>query len=83
MGSFGGRLNSNLMRSAWLLGVESDTGFESQQLRCMDWTSPRQVGMFVLLLGLMVVDMKTKIKGSFSFELQALRVIKFSNSLNQ
>ena len=33
-GSSGGRLNSNLPGSAWLLGDEPGAGFESRQLRC-------------------------------------------------
>ena len=41
----GGRLNFNLLRSKWLPGFESDTGFD---LEAMDLTSLRQVGMFVL-----------------------------------
>ena len=42
LGSFSGRLNSNLPGSTWLLGVEPGAGFDSWQLR------PREVGMFVL-----------------------------------
>ena len=34
LGSSGGRLNSNLPGSAWLLGVEPGAGFDSRQLRC-------------------------------------------------
>ena len=34
LGSFRGRLNSNLPGSAWLLGDEPGGGFESRQLRC-------------------------------------------------
>ena len=30
----GGRLNFNLLGSAWLLGDEPGAGFESRQLRC-------------------------------------------------
>ena len=33
-GSSGGRLNSNLSGSTWLLGVEPGAGFDPQQPRC-------------------------------------------------
>ena len=32
--SSGGRLNSNLLESVWLLGVEQGAGFDSQKQRC-------------------------------------------------
>ena len=48
----GGQLNSNLLRSVLLTGVESGTGFDPWQPRCKDSTSPGEVGMFVLFPGL-------------------------------
>ena len=49
---FGCRLNSNLLWSAWLPGVEPGTGFDSQEPQCKDLTLPREVGMFFLFPGL-------------------------------
>ena len=51
-GSSRGRLNSNLLQSVWLPGVEPGARFDSQQLQCKDLTLPREVGMFVLFPGL-------------------------------
>ena len=47
-----GRLNSNLLRSTWLLGVKPGTKFDSQQPQYMNFTLPREIGMFVLFLDL-------------------------------
>ena len=52
LGSSEVRLNSNLLRSTWLPGVKPGTKFDSQQPQYMNFTLPREIGMFVLFLDL-------------------------------
>ena len=53
-GSSGGRLNSNLPGSVWLLGVEPGAGLDARRrvrypaAAVLGLTQPREVGMFVL-----------------------------------
>ena len=47
-----GRLNSNLLRSEWLHGVEPGPGFDSQQPQRKDLNLPREGGMLVQFPGL-------------------------------